>query len=478
MGKLTCIFLFIQLAVCGQGGVGVLYEEMPNDSVLPLSKEIHTSLKPEIRINNPTIGLIPLKSKSSPFCFITPVSDLNYRYTSQSHYRLGAGISIESISNKKIYYRANILGGTGFGDSSFSSRGYFMKGTSSNYSYLDARGRISYTPNSIFNFQIGLDQNFIGEGNRSLLLSDYGTPSPFGLIRAKFWRIEYSIMYQFFREKINSNWQAKNGATHHISFNATKWLNFGVFESVIFQPKDTMLNRGYDVEYLNPVIFYRPQEYALGSSDNVLIGASFSAKYKSHVLYGQLILDEFSLTEIKKKSDWWANKYGGQIGVKGRLKLGKSISFYRIEYNAVRPYTYSHIGSGQNYGNQGMTLAHPYGSNFMELLGEYKIQKGKWALKSFFSYFLQGLDKDGFSYGGNVYQPYNNRPYEYGHYIGQGKGNNGFRAIITLSYQVMKYGNLQAFFENQYRYDSAFNKSSYIPMIGLRSQLWNDYRNY
>ena len=67
MGKLTCIFLFIQLTAFSQGGVGVLYEEMPNDTVLPLSEEVHTSLKPEIRIDKPTIGLIPLKSKSSPF---------------------------------------------------------------------------------------------------------------------------------------------------------------------------------------------------------------------------------------------------------------------------------------------------------------------------------------------------------------------------------------------------------------------------
>jgi hypothetical protein len=478
MQKLVPIFVLIQLTVFGQGGVNVLFEEMPNDSVLTLSKEVHTSLKPEIRVSNATIGLITIKSKSKPVCFLTPISDLNCRYSKQSQFRIGAGVGIESVSNGKFYYRANFAGGIGAGDSSFLSRGYFFKGNSDNYSYFDARGRISYTPNSIFNFQVGLDQNFIGEGNRSLFLSDYGAPSPFGLIRTKFWRIEYSIMYQFFREKVNLNWQSKYGATHHISFNATKWLNFGVFESVIFQPKDTMLNRGYDVEYLNPVIFYRPQEYSLGSSDNVILGVSFTAKHKNHTLYGQLILDDFSLVEIKKKSGWWANKYGGQIGVKGRLKLGKTTSFYRLEYNAVRPYTYSQIGSGQNYGNQGTTLAHPYGANFMELLGEYKIQKGKWAIKSFFSYFLQGLDKGGYSYGGDVYQAYNNRPYEYGHFIGQGKGNNGFRAVLTLSYQVLKSGNLQVFFENQYRYDSGFNSSSYIPMIGLRSQLWNDYRNY
>jgi hypothetical protein len=463
----------------GQTGVALIYEEMPDDSVYALSINAHTSIKPEIRIQNTEKGIISFKGKSKQIGIINPLADLNFRYINQSYYRTGAGLSLESTFKNKWYFRTNVIGGVGFGDSSFFSTGYFVKSDSAKYSYADVRGRLSYTPNDIFNFQIGLDNNFIGEGNRSLFLSDYGKPYPFGQIRARFWRVEYTVLYQFYREKIKEQWSLKNGATHYISFNAAKWLNIGIFETVVFQPKDTLLNRGYDVEYLNPVIFYRPQEYSLGSSDNVLLGVSFAAKYKkSLTFYGQLILDEFFLSEIKAKTGWWANKYGGQLGLKGRFQSGKNNFFFRTEYNFVRPYAYAHLNSGQNYGNQGMTLAHPYGANFMEILGEFKIQRGNWSLKSFFSFFLKGYDKDGFSYGGDLYQPYTYRPYDYNHFIGQGLGNDGFRAIVTVSYKVLKQGNLLAFVENQFRYDSAFKRSNYIPMIGLRSQLWNDYRNY
>jgi hypothetical protein len=130
-------------------------------------------------------------------------------------------------------------------------------------------------------------------------------------------------------------------------------------------------------------------------------------------LYGQFILDEFSLNEYKAKTGWWANKYGGQLGIKGRFIANKSNWFYRLEYNAVRPYTYAHLNEGQNYGNQGNTLAHPYASNFMEILGEVKFQHKRWIVKAFASYFLKGEDKDGLSYGGNLYQPYTKLPYEY-----------------------------------------------------------------
>lgn len=475
MRFLSVILLFIHFNVFGQGVVGLIYEEMPNDSIRPLSNQFHSGFLPQIRLNTQKSSE---KDSSRSSINITGLVDLGYRYTSESEYRTGLGVSIESSLKDKWHFRLNGIQGIGHTDSIFEPKAYVLNQKSDYFWYTDVRGRVSYTPNDIFNFQVGLDHNFIGEGNRSLFLSDYGKPYPFGQIRARFWRIEYAVLYQFYQERMGSDWKLKNGATHHISFNAAKWLNFGIFETVIFQPKDTLLNRGYDVEYLNPVIFYRPQEYSLGSSDNVLLGASFSAKWKKHTIYGQLIMDEFSLTEVKAKTGWWATKFGVQLGIKGRFKARKMNLFYRTEYNVIRPYTYAHLNSGQNYGNNGMTLSHPLGSNFMELLGELKIQHGKWSLKSFVSYSLKGLDKDGFNYGAELYTPYINRPYEYGHYIGQGKGNNSFRAILTLSYQVVKDGNMQVFIENQVRYDGAYKRTNYIPMIGFRSQLWNDYRNY
>lgn len=469
------IALFISFSGFSQGTVGLLYEEMPADSIQKNSVTVHSAYLPQTRLSNKVADSTGVKKS---YLSITGLIDGGLRYSDQTEFRGGLGVLLESTIKEKWFIRFGAVEGLSRADSLFQPKAYVFNAKGSNFIYTDLRGRISYTPNSIFNFQVGLDHNFIGEGNRSLFLSDYGKPYPFGQLKARFWRVEYSVLYQFFREQAGDKWKMKNGVSHHISLNATKWLNIGVFESVIFQPKDTLLNRGYDAEYLNPVIFYRPQEYAMGSSDNVVLGLSFSAKYKKHMLYGQFILDEFLLAEVKAKSGWWANKYGGQLGIKGRFENQKAKSFYRLEYNFVRPYTYAHLNSGQNYGNQGMTLAHPYGSNFMELLGEYKVQLKKWSFKGFASFFLRGYDKDGYSFGGNIYQPYTLRPQDYGNFIGQGLGNNGLRLSLTVSYQLVADGNIQAFFENQLRYDSAFKSTMYIPMIGIRSSLWNDYRNY
>jgi hypothetical protein len=474
------ILLLIQpvIAYC-QSGLGYLMEELPSDSICTNNIQSHSSILPAAwQVFNPSKDDLISTVKKKTSLGISPLFDLQADYREKVNYRIGAGIQATSSLGNKWYIRASYLQGMLNYDSLFLPRSYFNKNLTKYNTYGDWRGRISFTPNKIFNFQIGLDQNFIGEGCRSMFLSDYGRPYPFGMIRSRFWRIEYDVIYQFFREEFNEGWKQKNGATHYISFNIAKWLNIGVFETVVFQPKDTLLNRGYEVEYLNPVIFYRPQEYALGSSDNVLLGLSLHAKFKRHSFYTQFILDEFFLAEIKAKSGWWANKFGFQAGVKGHIKLGESNGFYRIELNSARPYTYAHLSSDQNYGNQGMTLSHPYGGNFAEILGEFKFQKSKWLFKLFIDYSLRGFDKNGFSYGGDIYKPYTFRPFEYGHQIGQGIGNNSLIVILTAGYNPFKKIKIQCFSELQIRYNSSSNFSQLIPLIGLRSQLWNDYRNY
>lgn len=481
MRILPYILILFAPLVFGQHGVQQLYEELPADSVVPLMKENHTAFQPQSRWHNVQDYnlFVKLNSRKGMLFGIDPLLDVVGMNNREMSFRSGGGLQLESAFKKPWYVRLNLVGGIGQLDSTFAPRSWITNADSMGaYSYFDIIGRVSYTPNSVFNFQAGLDHNFVGEGNRSLFLGDHGKPYPFAKLSARFWRVEYTTMYQFMHEGDLQNYESKFGATHHISFNAAKWLNFGVFETVIFQPRDTAMQRGFEVEYLNPVIFYRPQEYALGSSDNVLLGASMTAKYKGHTLYAQLVIDEFSLTELRARSGWWANKFGAQFGIKGRLNSFGMKSFYRLEYNFLRPYTYAHLTAGQNYGNMGFSLAHPYGANVMEILGEYKVQGERSLFKFFVSYFLLGLDKDGFSYGSDVYRPYTQRPFEYDHHIGQGKGNNGLRVMLSASYQILKRSSIQAFTEQHMRYDSAFDRVTYMPVLGLRSNFRNDHRNY
>ena len=473
---LILLILAFPLGLKAQNGIGWLFEPTPNDSVEKESFENHSSILPKIRQTNKSENGIKFVN---PLNFI-PIVDAGINYKNELGYRIAGGGFFESNRNwNKFYIRAGMLAGIESADSLTSAKYEFSDSMQSLKSLIQPSIRLAFTPNHIFNFQIGHDKSFIGEGNRSLFLSDYGKPYYFGQIRAQFWHVEYTILYQFLNENYKSLKAQKFATSHYLSWNISKKINLGVFETVIFQPKDTLLYRGFDVEYLNPVVLFRPQEYAIGSADNVLLGACFSVKHKKQTLYGQLIVDEFLLSEILAKSGWWANKYGGQLGIKGHLKLRNESIFYRLEANAVRPYTYSHVNNLQNYGNQNNTLSHPYGANFIEILMEIKWQRKNWFAKLFTNGGYQGLDKEGKSFGGNIYLPYTLRPTNYNNELGQGIRNNFFRINLHLAYKLSVKGNINAFAELQYRFDSALSQKSYlIPFIGIRSYLWNDYRNY
>lgn len=482
------IALFVTHFGFSQIETGNLYEEMPNDSVFQLSISDHSSIRPFNRQIATTaqsklsMNLMAKDSNGGTSLTLTPLIDAGMSFDNSISYKAGLGFNLLSQNMKKWSYNLSVIQGNGESTSKFfQPKSYlFYKNSDTEFSYTDIRGRVSYTPNKIFNFQTGIDHNFIGEGNRSMFLSDYGKPYPFAKIRTKFWHLEYMMLYQFLKEEApNNNWKSKFSSSHLISWNATKWLNFGIFETVVFSPKDTTLNKGYDAEYLNPIVFYRPQEYSLGSSDNIILGLQFSVKLKKHTFYCQVVLDEFLLSEIKAKSKWWANKYGGQLGVKGRFNQNLEHFFYRVECNFARPYIYSHVSSSLNYGNQGYALAHPYGSSFSELLGELKWQNKKWNIKVFANYFTHGSDKnDGLSYGGDIYKSYNIRPYEYNNTIGQGIKNSGVRFILSAAYLLDKKTNLQFFIENHINGNTTLIQPDYQAVIGIRSCLWNDYRNY
>ena len=136
------------------------------------------------------------------------------------------------------------------------------------YDYAWVTGLISYLPSKYFNFQFGNGHNFIGNGYRSLLLSDNSFNYPFFKITTNIWKLQYTNLYTSLID-INAphtyqgGFQRKYSTFHYLSYNLCKRLQIGLFEAVIWQAADSTGNRGIEISYLNPVIFYRPVEYSL-----------------------------------------------------------------------------------------------------------------------------------------------------------------------------------------------------------------------
>lgn len=362
----------------------------------------------------------------------------------------------------------------------------YKSGTNS-YAYSNFTGYASYSPNKIFNLQLGNGKHFLGDGYRSLLLSDVANNYPYFRINANVWNIQYSVWYTWMKDLTNSGgiknkFQDKYATMHYLSWNIIKEVNFSLFENVIWQGTDTNRARGFDPNYLNPIVFYRPQEYSVGSPDNAFIGANLSVKLFSCLkVYGQLALDEFFLKEIRARRGWWANKQGWQVGLKyvNAFKI-KGLTF-QAEYNEVRPYTYSHGSVPQNYAHYGQPLAHPFGANFKEYLGFLSYRKGRFMVSAQGIYSTMGVDSTKSNVGQNIFASYTTRPYEYGHKTGQGVKTNFMQSDLRLTYFLVPQMNLRielGYIQRSQSDERGVELQNPYIYFGLKTSFWNFYRDY
>jgi hypothetical protein len=268
---------------------------------------------------------------------------------------------------------------------------------------------------------------------------------------------------------------------HHLSWNVTDWFNVSLFEAIIWQASDSTGQRGFDVNYLNPVIFYRPVEFSLGSPDNALLGGSFRFTIrKKYMLFAQLMLDEFKLEHVRKGDGWWANKHGFQLGGKAFDLFGITNLYAQAEYNHVRPYTYSHNVSLQNYGHFSQPLAHPAGANFREgvFIASYRYQRWMFDYKAIIRTY--GADTAGLNFGSDIYKSYYTYVNEFGNTIGQGLKTRLMQHDFRASWLVNPATNLQLTAGLTLRSetsDVSDKKTTWI-WFGLRSALFNRYYDY
>lgn len=318
------------------------------------------------------------------------------------------------------------------------------------YDFITARGYFTFELiKKYVDVQFGYDKNFIGNGFRSLILSDNAAPYTFLKLNTHIWKFHYqNIFAQMNGEVTNATilYPKKYMAIHHLSLNIGKHLNIGVFESIVFGRADSTKNGSFDIAYLNPVIFYRSIEQSNGSYDNSTMGLDFKViALKSVSIYGQLMLDEFVLSEIKANNGWWGNKYGVQLGLKYIDVASIKNLDLQVETNIVRPYTYSHEDSYRNYTHYNQPLAHPMGSNFKEGLAILKYQPLKkltFTTKGIVTVWgddsTTAKNSVTNNFGGNVSKSYLPiaQANTYNNTIGQGIKNNIMFLSLQASFQL------------------------------------------
>ncbi|NJC26743.1 capsule assembly Wzi family protein [Neolewinella antarctica] len=306
--------------------------------------------------------------------------------------------------------------------------------------YLNGQGYVSADITRHVGARLGYGTHFIGDGERSVLLSDFSNNYPFLELNWRIWKFHYR---NIFAELTNG--PARNTApgvplpkkylaAHYLSIDVGKRLTFGLFEAVVLNRED-----GFDLAYLNPVILYRTIEQSVGSPDNAMIG--FTGRYRSPwsvEFYGQFMLDEFKFDELFiERRGWWANKWAYQVGARYVDAFGLDQLDLVIERNVARPYTYTHRDKS-HYTHFALPLAHPLGANFTEnLFGIDYRPLPRLNLRARLYLIDQGEGMADRVVGEDLNQPHGLREMDFQNEIGQGINYTNTLITLRAGYEVM-----------------------------------------
>jgi len=302
-------------------------------------------------------------------------------------------------------------------------KGYGTRGVD----FLNTRGHINFSATRHVGLEVGYGKHFIGNGFRSLILSDFS--NNYGYFRGDVhvWRIHFTYLLGQLTADIFGNrtglfgtrsYPIKHLALHRIGIDVTDRLNIGLFEAIMYGDE----SERFDTRYLNPFAFFRTIEQQNGSNGNALLGADLDWIVGKHLnLYGQFLLDELIVSELTNNQGWWGNKYALQIGGKYIDAFTISNLDFQLEFNRIRPYTYAHEDLYRSYTHYRQPLAHPLGANLRELVLIARYQPlPRVNLKASLIRTQYGADTLTSNWGNNILLDNRTRKQDYGNDLGQG----------------------------------------------------------
>ena len=340
-----------------------------------------------------------------------------------------------------------------------------------------AMGYISYSPMENWNFQVGYGKQFIGNGYRSMLLSDFAFNYPYVRTTYNFGQGKFQYASTFAQLSSltrlpaattpEATYKRKLGNFHYLSFKPFSKLELGVFEGAVFkQYEDTVGTVPAHFSAYSPILGSSLIANGFESENNVLLGLNILYRiFKKTQLYGQLVLDNPE-----------EQKMGWQAGVKAFDCFGMTNLYLQLEVNSANPYTYAVSDNNliQNWSHMSAPLAHPYGASFHEFVGIAYYEKEK--------IFGQLKTSSGVIRSiGNGYQNDINFPDQYA-----GVSEPEFKTIynnvqeLTFGYKFNVKTNLTGFISvrNRVRAEKVGVVNSTFISFGMRTNLNNLYYDF
>lgn len=359
------------------------------------------------------------------------------------------------------------------------------------YDYAMASGYVSYSPVKMLNIQLGHGKHFIGDGYRSLLLSDNAFNYPYARITTGYKNIQYTNLYTSFMNLTNGGvktppyverlFQKKIGSFQFLSVSLFHRLQIGLFQGMIWEAGDSSNRQHTNFNTYDPVIGVNTLNYGLHHENNILLGATLKLKITNSILlYGQFMLDDVYSKEGRGDV---RKKYGYQGGFKYFDLFTIKNLHIQAEYNSVRPYSYAAENPYQSYTHYNQALAHPLGANFNEAIGFINYRLSDFFIEIKANYAVKGNDSLTYNYGGNIFKSDNFFPVNQS--IGVIETTQGLKT--TIMYQDIHIGylvnpstnfNIVLGLTNRIEQTEKGTSKTQFVYFGIRTSLANFYYDF
>jgi len=239
--------------------------------------------------------------------------------------------------------------------------GYFS--SQGHYAYYDWSHAHMTLRFSRLEIQLGRQPISWGPGIRgNLVLSDYAPAYDYLQIRAQVRRIKFVHLHGFLLSDVKTERQTPEGftrieyaskyiAAHRLELGLVPWASLGISEVVIYG------ERGVDLAYFNPLVFFWSAQHGSHDRDNEILGADLRVRpIQGLSLYGALFIDELYLKKLFAQDA--RNKVAFQGGVYLVDPPGLENTDFRLEYARVQPCVYTHKFPVNTYLHDGVALGH------------------------------------------------------------------------------------------------------------------------
>ncbi|MDQ3112178.1 MAG: hypothetical protein M3R17_20020 [Bacteroidota bacterium] len=406
------------------------------------------------------------------------------------HGDIGTKVSFETSFYENQAFYPGYIRDFANGTQVIPGQGRWKRFKTTGYDYAMATGYVSYSPKSFLNIQLGSGKHFIGDGYRSLLLSDNAFSYPYARFTGWFGpnkMFQYTTIYASLMNLLSNSaippgterlFQKKAASFTQLSVNIGRIAEVSIFQSLIWTAADSRNKQCIRLAYANPVMLTSVFDFGLNDRDNYSLGATFHVDVlKTARVYGQFVADDFG-KGVRHKT-------GFQLGVKYYNAFTLKHLHLQLEFNKVNPYTYSATDSMQAYTHYNQPLAHPLGANFSEINGSLQYKLGDFFLHARFSKATIGADTAGRIFGQDVFVSdawADNTTFSGGStdYFGRGQQTTLTTLDASIGFMISYASNLNiavGFSDRKVEADATRDHTRYV-YVAIRTSLTNNYSDF